>query len=402
MTTPTSNTPAVVAADLLNQATAIEAQATAAGAVQSSLTNVAKALRADAAALANQPPPPPPPTGTTLGKRWGAFSMPLEQVQNNAGLVTQQADYLKDLGVGWWRGDYPPAMYNPAKGSYNWGAVDVWVTAALQRGIQPLPILYILPGWMNGGGNDKKPPINDADYAQSVAEAAKHLASLGCNQVELWNEQNLGGFWSVSPVNDDTTRGKYTRMMSAAYPAIKAVAPKTTVVLGGLSTADDMASNPTPPGHGMLATLSRYADLGTFKYCDAVAWHPYLDNDTPCKDVDVWPSWSPKAVAAALAQIDRGAPGRNLQLWTTESGCPRSAVGGDQGQQSQRIKDAYNALLPGGCLAQYASRLGPFFCFTVIDRATGDGREDSFGWVSKGGGKYQVYNDMKQVFAHAL
>jgi hypothetical protein len=37
----------------------------------------------------------------------------------------------------------------------------------------------------------------------------------------------------------------------------------------------------------------------------------------------------------------------------------------------------------------------------MIDRNTGDGREDSFGWVNRSGGKYQVFADMKTVFAQA-
>ena len=382
----------------------------------STLTTSAAALNKDADALAAykppvtpptpiEPPVQPPTTQQTLGQRYGAFSMPLEQVQGVAdSFLAQQGDILKDVGVGWWRGDYPVRQVSPSKGVYNWSDTDRWVKVALTRGIKPLPILYMLPQWMNNASNDKNPPVNDADYADWCSKAATHLWNMGVTAVELWNEQNLSGFWTGQPSTDDAYRGKYTRMMKAAYPAIKAAVPGMIVVSGGLSTADTVfqsTGQPNPPGCGALSTIESYGQKGLFSYCDAVGWHPYLDTDVACKDVGNWPSWSPKAVAAALASIDKYAPGRGVSLWTTETGCPRSAVGGNQGEQSKRAQDAIKVYLPGGCLNQYANRLGPFFWFCAIDRNTGDAREDSFGWQSRGGNKYQIYPDMKQAMAVA-
>ena len=387
-----------VAADLRKQA--------------ATLDQVSTALKADADKLdaivppdPNPPDPPKPPvTNQTLGQRFGAFSMPLEQVQGvSDAFINQQADLLKDLGVGWWRGDYPIRQVCPSKGNYNWNDTDRWVKAALARGIKPLPILYMLPQWMVGTPyNDKNQPKNDDEWADVITECCKHLWSLGVTAVETWNEANLSGFWTNAAATDDAYRGKYCRMMAKAYPKNKAAVPNMIVVVAGLSTADTVfqaTGQPTPPGCGCLSTIKSYADKGMFNNCDALGWHPYLDTDTPCKDVGNWPSWSPKAVAAALDIIDKAAPGRGVSIWTTETGCPRSAVGNNQGEQSKRAKDAYNAYMPGGCLAQYHGRLGPFFWFCVIDRSTGDSREDSFGWQSKSGSKYQIYNDLKTVFS---
>lgn len=345
------------------------------------------------------PTPAPAPTGQTLGQRYGAISFPLEQSQADTGFINRQMDIIKDLGMGWVRSDFPPSMISPSKGVYNWDGPARWVRSALERGLKPLPILYILPGWMNGGGNDKIPPRSDDEYAEWCAAAAKWLAAQGVTAVEVWNEQNLGGFWAGQPRTDDAYRGKYSRMLAKVYPAVKAVAPNMIVVSGGLSTADDLAGQPDPPGHGCLATVQRYADLGVFKNCDAFGWHPYLDTDTPCKDVDVWPSFSPKAFKAVLDIIDKAAPGRGISIWTTETGCPRTAVGGNQGEQSNRAQALWKAYLPGGCLNQYANRMGPSFWFCSVDRATGDGREDGFGFQSKSGQNYQMYADVKKVLA---
>jgi hypothetical protein len=392
--------------DLRKQASAVSGSAGALRQQATSMDAAAAAINADADKLAGMTPPVPPdptPTDQTLGQRMGAFSMPLEQVQNvSSSFINQQGDLLKDLGVGWWRGDYPVSMFNPSKGSYNWGAVDTWVKAALARGIKPLPIIYMLPAWMNGGGNDKNPPINDADYATAVTEAAKHLWGLGVTAIECWNEQNLSGFWTGTAATDDAYRGKYCRMMAATYPKVKAAVPNIIVVSGGLSTADtvwEQTHQPDPPGCGALSTIKSYADKGLYSNCDAVGWHPYLDTDTACKDVGNWPAWSPKSIQAALDIIDAAAPGRGVSLWSTEGGCPRSVIGNNQGEQSKRCRDAYNAYQTGGCMNQFHQRLGPYFWFCVIDRSTGNSREDTFGFQSKSGSKYQIYNDMKTAWA---
>lgn len=397
--------------DLRKQASAITASAGAIRQQATSMDAAATAITADADKLAGMTPTPPnpiPPTGNqTLGQRFGAFSMPLEQVQGvPQSFIDQQADLLKDLGVGWWRGDYPIRQVYPNKGgAYVWPDTDRWVKAALARGIKPLPILYMLPSHMVGTPyNDKNQPRDDNEWADVITECCKHLWSLGVTAVETWNEANLSGFWTNAPATDDAYRGKYARMMAAAYPKIKAAVPNMIVIVAGLSTADtvwDATHQPNPPGCGALSTIKSYADKGLFSNCDALGWHPYLDTDYPCKDVGTWPAWSPNSVKAALDIIDAAAPGRGVSLWTTETGCPRSAVGGSQGEQSKRAKDALNAYMPGGCLNQYHGRLGPFFWFCVIDRGTGDGREDSFGWQSRSGQKYQVYNDMKPVLAQA-
>jgi hypothetical protein len=375
-----------------------------------SIRAAADAIDADADTLAGidtgggtPEPPNPNPGPITLGRHYGAFSMPLEQVQGvSVDFINKQADAMADLGVGWWRGDFPLYLWNPGKGQYNFGAADGWIKAGLARGIKPLPICYMLHDYLRANNSgDKSPPNNDNDFAIALTEAAKYFKSIGVTAMEVWNEQNLNGFWTGTPATDDAYRGKFARMMAAAYPMIKNAVPEMIVVSGGLSTADtvwESTHQPNPPGCGSLSTIQSYADKGLFHNCDAVGWHPYLDDDYACKDVGSWPSWSPKAVGAALSIIDAASPG-GLSLWTTETGCPRSAVGGDQSMQAKRAEDAYKAFLPGGCLAQYAPRLGPFFWFCVADRKVGNGREDSFGFMNNNlTSKYPIYDRMKSLW----
>lgn len=335
------------------------------------------------------PPPPPPPVpvgGTSIGSVVGGVSMPLEQVQGSVtdAFLDAQADALVALGAGWQRGDYPAYLTEATEGTFTYTSADRWVTRALSRGLKPLPILYMLPSWMNGSGNDKTPPLDDADYATWCATVCTHLWGLGVRHVELWNEQNLAGFWNA-PHTDSGFRVKYVSMAIAATVAIKAATPGMTVISGGVSTSDtiwDALGTPNPPGKGALSTLQRYGELGLFEHVDAVGWHPYIEDDGVCEDHGGWPTWGIQGVQAALDVIDAYAAGRTLTLWTTESGCSRWFVGGSESAQATRAHDAYAAYMPGGCMHAVRSRLGPFFWFTVADRITGNSREDTFGLMN--------------------
>lgn len=352
----------------------------------------------------SSPTPPPPLGGATIGLAVGGISMPLEQVQGvSDSWISLQADKLADLGVGWQRGDYPASMTEPSAGMYMWTDADRWVIAALARGIKPLPILYQLPTWMNGSSNDKTPPTSNSTYATWCAQACTHLWGLGVRAVELWNEQNLAGFWNVSSTSDIDFRVRYANMIKTAYPAIKAATPDMVVVLGGVSTADTCFQDtglPDPPGKGALSTLERYGQLGLYDNCDAVGWHPYLDDDLPCGDSGGWPAWNFDAVANVIGILDHYAPTRHLTIWTTESGAPRSIT--TAADQANRCQAAFEAYLSGGCLNSVKDRLGPFFWFCVADRTTGDSREDSFGFMdSTLTTKHTIYDQMKTYWTTA-
>ena len=339
----------------------------------------------------------------SIGHKSAGFSMPLEQMQYNTDLfLDQQVALLTDLGVGWQRGDYPASLVSPSSGVYNYTAADKWVIKALQAGLQPLPVLYILPQWMCGSTNDKTPPSSNATFATWCATVCAHLYGLGVRYVEIWNEPNLSTFWNVASVTDANYRGAYASLMAAVYPAIKTVVPGMTVILGGLSTSDTVfqtLGTPNPPGKGALSTFERYGQLGVYANCDAVAWHPYLDSDLPCVDVGGWPAMNLASAQAVLAILDNYAPGRNLRLWTTETGAPRS-VTGTQDEQARRAHDVFNTVQPSGCMATIAARMGPIFWFCVIDRSLGGAREQSFGFVSPDQStQYIAYGTMRTYWA---
>jgi len=345
------------------------------------------------------PPPPPPATGTvpgptppedataTLGRRFGGFSMPLEQVQFLSDAdIDRQADLLVELNAGWQRGDYMWSRTEPAPGVFTWDDQDRWITAAVARGIQPLPVLYFTPRWARPNGTtDKHVPTDLSAYGTWVGEACAHLWTIGVRHVELWNEQNLSGFFQ--PLSSDADRDAYIAMAEDAASKCKAVTPGMFVLAGGLSTSDTVFQKHGGSPNGAFNTMAYYAAHGLYQYVDGQAWHPYLDDYQPGQDAEGWPRWAPGAIAEGLAILDNGAPGRNLQLWNTESSAPRSSMSADE--QARRAQLAYESFLPGGFAYPYRARLGPFFWFSVRNRSVdGPGgaadrsREDSFGLVT--------------------
>jgi hypothetical protein len=322
---------------------------------------------------------------------YGGVSMPYEQTLGlSQAAIDKQADELVNVGAGWHRGDYPWSVSQPTKtGGYTWSTVDMFILADRARGIQSLPILYFTPAWARAGGTtDKYPPTNVADYGNWVGAACTHLATLGVTWVELWNEENLDGFFKPMATNAD--RDKYIALAKDAATKCHAAVPSMKVLVGGLSTADSVfqAGNSTgTTGNGLYSSMDYYGQKGLYAYVDGVGWHPYLDDYFPGTDADStgsWARWAPKAIANALAILDRYAPGKALQLWTTESAAPRS--NNSQTDQATKGRQAFEAFLTGGFAAPYRDRLGPFMWFCLRDRAiagnggTGDAsREDTFG-----------------------
>ena len=316
---------------------------------------------------------------------------------------------MQDLGVGWVRGDYPVSLVSPTSGTYTYTAADAWIIDALGRGMQPLPVLYQLPQWMNGSTNDKTPPLDDHVFATWCATACTHLYGLGVRNVEIWNEQNLSTFWNMTPINDTNFAVRYAAMMAIVYPAIKAAVPGMNVILGGLSTSDSVwqaTFQPDTPGKGALSTFYRYGQLGVFANCDAVSWHPYLDSDLPGVDVGGWPAMNLISAQAVLNLLDTYAPGRNLRLWTTETGAPRSATGttatGAEQPCPQRLRagdarraDGWHQGSHGTDLLVLCHRLQPAYVRPVHYQ-----RENSFGFVSNNQSThYTVYATMKTYWA---
>ncbi len=69
---------------------------------------------------------------------------------------------------------------------------------------------------------------SDPNYLQSYADFVGGLAGLGADGIEVWNEMNIDREWPAGRIDP----GWYTRMLAAAYNAIKGRNPGTLVISG--------------------------------------------------------------------------------------------------------------------------------------------------------------------------
>jgi hypothetical protein len=176
---------------------------------------------------------------------------------------------------------------------------------------------------------------------------------------ELWNEPNLPIFFGFSAHNAP----KYTELVKAAYPAIKAVQPNSTVILAGLSR---LPGEESPPA--FLTQMYAAGAKGSF---DAAAAHPYVHPGGLAADTDNGWSDIPAMHDVMVANGDGG-----KKIWMTEMGAPTSedAEGVSQQEQAKEIVDVLAAAAATG----YS---GPAFIFSIRDTNTanrGD-RESNYG-----------------------
>jgi hypothetical protein len=62
------------------------------------------------------------------------------------------------------------------------------------HGITPLIILWLTPGWANGGRGERVKPTNPGDYAR-VGRRAENRYAGKVSAWELWNEPNSNDFF---------------------------------------------------------------------------------------------------------------------------------------------------------------------------------------------------------------
>ncbi|MYD10190.1 MAG: hypothetical protein F4X02_09115 [Chloroflexi bacterium] len=119
-------------------------------------------------------------------------------------------------------------------------------------------------------GNKSQLASNFDGYVNVFAEYVAHLASLGADAIEVWNEPNIDREWPNGRVGG----ADYTRLLAAAYNAIKAANPATIVISGapaptGFYGAAGCAAEGCNDDHFM----QQMAQAGAASYLDCVGVH---------------------------------------------------------------------------------------------------------------------------------
>ncbi len=215
--------------------------------------------------------PAPSPTPTTAT----SFGMTTHFMWHDKTQTSGEIDRIARAGFTTVRFDIGWRWIEPqAKGRYDESVLQQldWVLAQLDaRGITPIITVIETPAWARPGGADIfTPPTNRQDYADMMRMLAGRYAARTSMTWEIWNEPNLVEFWATGPNAAD-----YADLLRRAYAAVKAVAPRATV-LGG-----SIAFNDRPFLEGMYAAGAG----GSF---DGLSIHPYTGGRAPNDESNVW------------------------------------------------------------------------------------------------------------------
>lgn len=240
------------------------------------------------------------------------------------------------------------------------GVYDVWWLAHVDRavdladaaGLNVLMMVYDAPPWASGSSS-RSTPRNPADYAAFMRFVATRYGDK-IDAYEIWNEQNISRFWT------NPNPAEYTRLLQAAYPAVKAVDPTATVVFGGLSTSD-------------YAFIEGAYAAGARGYFDAMAVHPYTYCGTGSPD-EVRRNADGRItrdsfLAYREVRASMLARGDDKPIWLTEFGWNTSTLGCDpsrgfwQGGVTEALQAAY--LTRSYALFAAESYLGPAFTYNL-------------------------------------
>ncbi|MEA2211756.1 MAG: hypothetical protein QOF83_1704 [Solirubrobacteraceae bacterium] len=310
--------------------------------------------------------PTPPGVANTFGA--GMFGIAagstLQNESTTPNLLAQDLTNDQNLGAKWIRIDVNWAQIQYAgAGTYYWTAIDAAVQQAEARGLKVLGTIAYTPNWARPSATTSMYPPNPSQYASFAAAAVAHYAALGVHDYEIWNEENISGFWN-SP-----NPAAYTALLKAAYPAIKGADPAATVILGGLSPAATDGTNYTPPDFlkGVYAS-------GGQGYFDAVGIHPYCWPAYP-GDTGAWSAWyqmygTPTSLRSLMAANGDG----SKLIWGTEFGAPTNGPTGSyvsQATQAAMITRAYQLWATYGWA-------GPLFVYDGRDLGTATTTRENF------------------------
>jgi polysaccharide biosynthesis protein PslG len=265
-----------------------------------------------------------------------------------SGSVSQEVSAIQQAGVPWIRAtiDLSGAeYYGPQLNMSYLSGIDTAVQSARNAGLNVLLELDRAPYWASGdpnkytdssGGYHWNPYWEYSDpqlYAQVVADVVNHYKAMDVHAYEVWNEPNNPSFWPSG-----VSAGDYVAMLKAAYPAIKAADPSTTVLMGGLEN------------EGSYAYLQAMYNAGAKGFYDVANFHLYPGGDpTQCTNgSDGLPSVNSFCLLDGL-RSEMASNGDVSPVWITELGwstCTSSSCVTPQ-QQASYITAAYQLLANG-------------------------------------------------------
>jgi hypothetical protein len=292
-------------------------------------------------------------------------------------------DQLAASGARWLRIDVAWSMIQPAgPGSYDlgWGVpfVDRVVSMAHARGFKVLVMFWMTPGWANDNRGLRAAPDDPADYARAIRWAADRW-SAEVDAWEVWNEPNLDDFFA------GTDPGVYSRLLCAAYPAVKAGDPSAKVVFAGVVFND-------------VEWIERAYAAGAHGCFDVMATHPYqgpADLSPLAPDNgEIWRLTHVPAVRQLMvANGDAHKP-----IWFTEFGWSSHPNTGREQPWDRGVTAEQQASYAVDALRLIRERY-PYvrkaFWYNERNKGTGDAQQDDFGLLTRDLTRKPVYNALQ-------
>ena len=298
-------------------------------------------------------------------------------------------DAIAGAGAKWIRIDINWAqVQSGGPTSYDWTAIDRLVRGASARGISVLGGIMYTPRWARPSGTSATYGPDPAKFAAFARVAAAHYSALGVHAYEVWNEPNIKSFWTPSP-----NVGDYTRLLKAAYPAIKGADPQATVLSGGTAPAPDDGTSYSP----VTFLKGIYANGGGNSF-DAVAHHPYCWDTYP-GDAQAWSAWYQMyGTNPSLRSVMTANGDGEKKIWGTEFGAPTDGPAGSfvsESVQAKMITKAYSTW-------RGYDWAGPLFTYQGRDLGTSnDRRETHFGLLRNDWSQKPAYDAYRQAVAAA-
>ncbi|MCZ4560889.1 cellulase family glycosylhydrolase [Rhodococcus sp. IEGM 1401] len=293
----------------------------------------------------------------------------------------REMDGIRSVGGSWIRLEISWQKVEPVQGQRNWAPIDRLVNAAAARGLAILGLPTYAPAWATNpqaNAYTLGSPRNPDEFGNFAAAAATRYGNR-ISTWEIWNEPNLAYFHNPSP-----TGKSYLPTLKAAYTAIKAVQPQSTVIAAGLANSADWAFGSSP-----LAFARALYSNGGKPFFDGLALHPYPAGVTPPAGV----YWAQISQLYALMN-SKGDGGK--KIWITEFGVPTQTNGATEAKQSEIV---LAALREAGKLPYVAG----VFIHTFRNTGTNAGdAESNFGLLKRDFTPKQAFNDIRAAAGMAV
>lgn len=179
------------------------------------------------------------------------------------------ADIVHGGGFGWVRDEIPWKFVETTKGVLKVPSDrERYLNTIYESGNKILLIL----NYGNQFYEDGNFPITDEGIAAYVKYCTYMVNRFKgkLSAVEIWNEPNIISFTGI-----DINGAQYTKLLKAAYTAIKEVDPELTVVGGVLTSLRDLDPR---------VFFEEMIEAGALNYMDAFSYHPYIGTGTYCDE----------------------------------------------------------------------------------------------------------------------